>query len=134
MKSIEQQRAANALQRVHDLEQHDDRFKGQYRSYVDRLGPMILMNGLGQALATECAAAGSKSSPPEQAHHAVYTSLEQWLCRKGGVFQQDKKLLQGITESDESCYLHAQMEALAWLEWHKKFCRAMFPVSGGNSE
>ena len=28
-------------------------FKERYRSYVDRLGPAIVMNGLGQALATE---------------------------------------------------------------------------------
>ena len=36
--------------------------------------------------------------------------------------------------NDEECYLRAQVEALAWLEWHKKFCRAYLPDSDGGGE
>lgn len=130
MKTLEQQRAANALERVSKLRGNSEPFRKRYRAYVDRLSPAIVMNGLGQALATERAAAGS---PPhgdddKRAHHELYRSLEQWLCRKeGGVYADQVDLLQAIMKEDESFYLRAQAEALAWLLWHKKFCRAEFP-------
>ena len=59
MKTFEQLRAADALARVKNLAAKGDEFKTRYRSYVERLGPAIVMNGLGQALATESAAAGA---------------------------------------------------------------------------
>ena len=131
MKTIEQQRAANALSRVNELSVRykSEEFRKRYRAYVDRLGPTIVMNGLGQALATEQAAAGSRpESDSERAHDELYRSLQGWLCRKeGGVYPPDSDLLQAIVDKDESGYLHAQAEALAWIEWHKKCCRASFP-------
>lgn len=135
MKTLEQRRAANALSRVNELKDDSDEFKKRYRSYVDRLGPTIVMNGLGQALATELAAAGSQpKSDKDRAHRELYDSLCNWLCRKdGGVYPSAPNLLQAITQRDEQHYLHAQAEALAWLEWHKKCCRASFP-KGEDSE
>jgi CRISPR-associated protein Cmr5 len=130
MRSLEQQRAAHALQRVSELRSHSEPFRKHYRAYVDRLSPAIVMNGLGQALATERAAAGA---PPLQgddkrAHHELYQSLQSWLCRQDdGIYPGEKDLLQAIMSHDESFYLRAQAEALAWLLWHKKFCRAEFP-------
>ena len=59
--TLGQQRAASALQRVNELADQSEDFKKRYRAYVDRLGPTIVMNGLGQALATERAAAGGKA-------------------------------------------------------------------------
>ena len=131
MKTLEQQRANNALSRVRELDaEQQDKFKKLYRSYVDRLGPTIVMNGLGQALAAEYAASGENPSTDiELAHRKLYISLEMWLCRDGGVYSTNQKLLDAITKNDESLYLRAQVEALAWLVWHKKFCRAFFPKS-----
>jgi CRISPR-associated protein Cmr5 len=43
------------------------------------------------------------------------------------VYSRQKDLLEAITGQDEAHYLRAQAEALAWLEWHKKFCRAWLP-------
>ena len=128
MKTIEQLRAANALTRVNKFGQKPEGFKKRYRAYVDRLCPTIVMNGLGQALAIERAAAGPQpQTDDEQAHHELYKSLQLWLCRReGGVYPPDSDLLQAIVDHDESLYLRAQGEALAWLEWHKKFCRAAF--------
>ena len=131
MKTIEQQRAANALSRVEELKRNPDKFRARYRAYVDRLGPAIVMNGLGQALATERAAAGSQpKSDDERAHHELYESLQHWLCRAdGGVYPQSGDLLQAIMDREEEDYLRAQAESLAWLEWHKKCCRANFPAA-----
>ena len=132
MQTIEQQRAMDALSRVEELKNRSDKFKKRYRAYVDRLGPTIVMNGLGQALATESAAAGPKPKKEDeraQAHRALYRNLQCWLCRKdGGVYPADKDILHAITKKDEQHYLRAQAEALAWLEWHKKCCRAEFPA------
>ena len=58
MSTSEQRRAADALSKVLSLENESEDLRKRYRAYVDRLGPMIIMNGLGQALATERAAAG----------------------------------------------------------------------------
>ena len=128
MRNSEQLRAANALARVNELTGKADDFKKLYRSYVDRLGPTILMNGLGQALATERAAAGpSPGDDRKRAHHELYAGVQGWLCRNGGVYPSGRDLLDALTSNDESHYLQAQAESLAWLEWHKKFCRASFP-------
>ena len=136
MKTIEQRRAADALLHVGQLTDESDEFKKLYRAYVDRLGPAIVMNGLGRTLATECAAAGPEpKNPRERAHRQLYNNLQSWLCRKeGGVYPSSGDLLQAIMAEDESRYLHAQAEALAWLEWHKKFCRASLPKGEEGAE
>lgn len=129
MMTVEQHRAADAMARVNELDSQSNEFKKRYRAYVDRLCPTVVMNGLGQALATERAAAGPlPQKDDEKAHHELYVSLQRWLCREdGGVYAGEEDLLQAIMSHDESLYLRAQTEALAWLEWHKKFCRAKFP-------
>ena len=120
MRSHEQERAANALERVEQLDKKlKTKDKTSYRAYVDRLGPTIVMNGLGQALASECAAR-------DDVHDEVYKSLNAWLCTK---VYPEGDILEAMTKHGESKYLRAQAEALAWLEWHKKFCRAKFPKS-----
>lgn len=125
-RTIEQQRAAHALRQVRTLLSSDGGIdRGTYRSYVDRLSPTIVMSGLGQALAMELAAGGNTA-----AHRALYDALTDWLCRDdGGVYPGTKDLLRSIVEGEERQYLAAQAEALAWLEWHKKFCRAELPAA-----
>ena len=130
MRTLEQIRAANALVCVSELSAKNSELGPLYRAYVDRLGPTIMMNGLGQALATERAAA-SGGSLGERAHGRLYDNLKGWLCREGGVYPAGADLLPAIMSNDQSKYLLAQAEALAWLEWHKKFCRAELPEGGG---
>jgi CRISPR-associated protein Cmr5 len=130
----EQRRAADALRTVRALENADDAVRKRYRAYADRVGPSILMNGLGQALATERAAAGSNpQKADERAHDRLYRNIEAWLCRVGGVYEpssdQDPDLLKAIVQGGEADYLRAQAEVLAWLVWHKKFCRAYLPAA-----
>lgn len=133
----EQRRAADALHRVRDLE-IDESLRKAYRAYADRLGPSIVMNGLGQALASELAAAGSKAKADERAHHRLYQNIEAWLCRPGGVYPATagggRDLLGAIVGGKESDYLRAQVETLSWLTWHKKFCRAYLPRGKGEGD
>ena len=132
--SLEQDRAIAAQQRVQEIKaeaRDDDDFKKKYCAYVERLGPSIIMNGLGQALATEQAAAGSpaesgnRPSAEERAHSKLYESLQIWLCHQdGGIFPAEDDVLMAIMHATQEEYIRAQIEALAWLEWHKKFCRS----------
>lgn len=127
-RTAEQRRAAHAMAAVPG-EKAGDELRRRYRAYADRLGPAILMNGLGQALATERAAAGPQPKKPEhQAHELLYRNVQAWLCRAGGVYEAGD-LLDAIVSGSQSLYLQAQAEALAWLVWHKKFCRASLPAS-----
>jgi CRISPR-associated protein Cmr5 len=136
MRSLEQQRAAAALACVQALSGSDE-FKSRYRAYVDRLGPAIIMNGLGQALATESAAAGPGTDGPgddQRAHRSLYDNLSQWMCRgEGGVYPGAGDVLTELTAGDQASYLRAQAEALAWLHWHKKFCHAELPKAAGRA-
>lgn len=126
--TLEQQRAADALARLREIQDRSEQFRKRYRSYVERLGPMIVMNGLGQALATERAAAGERQKEEEKAHGQLYDNVQRWLCRQdGGVYAGAGDVLEALVNHDEAAYLHAQAEALAWLDWHKKFCQAELP-------
>jgi CRISPR-associated protein Cmr5 len=130
MSTLDQRRAANALDCVRMLT--GDELRKSYRSYAERLGPAIVMTGLGQALATERAAAGSdppdRQKPEQRAHAALFANASQWLCRAdGGIYPGADDLLAELMAGDQSRYLRAQVEALAWLSWHKKFCQAELP-------
>jgi CRISPR-associated protein Cmr5 len=126
--SPEQHRAAHALRTAKEVEAKDDEMKKAYRSYVERVGTTIITNGLGQALATELAAASGNdtNAPQKRAHRTLYQNLQSWLCREGGVLC-GTDLLATIVTIPQADYLRAQTEALAWLVWHKKLCRAFLP-------
>lgn len=129
MTDLERERAADALQKVKALLDRPVEFKRIYRPYVDRFGGALVMNGLGQALATELAAAGSNpSTEEERAHRALADHVFDWLAREeGGVYPGVENVMAAITESDQARYVRAQIETLAWLNWHKKFCHAYLP-------
>jgi len=135
--SIAQERASDALEKVLAVKKYkcstkddkNDTFQKRYRAYVDRLGPMIISNGLGQALATEQAAAGHNPVKPEEIAHAkLYENISSWLCRQpSGIYPGANDLITALMNGSQSEYIKAQSEALAWLEWHKRFCRAYLP-------
>jgi CRISPR-associated protein Cmr5 len=129
VKDLERERAADALRKVMDLQDRPAEFKQRYRSYVDRFGGAVVMNGLGQALATELAAAGSDPTKEEEhAHRALADHVFDWLARKGGgVYPGAENVMEAITNSDQTRYVRAQVETLGWLTWHKKFCHAYLP-------
>lgn len=121
---LEQQRAEDALKKVKDLEQKNQYDK--YASYVAGLPATIINNGLGQAAATLLAAAAGKKDE----HRLLYDHLEDWLCRSDSKAPyptpagRQKDLMQSIVSGNRAQYMHAQAEALAWLQWLKKFAAA----------
>lgn len=143
-KTLEQRRAANALRCVESFDGSENKILGgRYRTYTEALPAHILMGGLGQAFATELAAArlaedgGNDGQDGDRAgrkaHAQLARDLQSWLSESTyrGLPPAKKTkswwLLDAITTSDQQNYLHAQAEALAWLIWLKKFSQAMLP-------
>jgi CRISPR-associated protein Cmr5 len=147
-RTLEQKRAEHALNRVKEVKEKQDVDPAAYRSYTERLPAAIVANGLGQALAMERAAAGEGESAAKKdteaqqssrsearetkadkkAHALLYRNLSDWLCDPAnGVYRGAEDALEALIEHDQQAYVRAQVEALAWLDWHKKFCQAMLP-------
>ena len=116
--TLGQRRASHALAAVRELEENDKKGKGygNFVSYVDRLPASIVMNGLGQAMATELAA-------NERAHKILYNCVESWLC-ESNIYPKENGLMEAIVHGSQDDYVRAQAEVLAYLEWLKKFGHA----------
>ncbi len=129
-KTIVQKRASDAYYKVNKiLENNDQEWQKKYSSYAKSLPATIIMNGLGQAAATLLSSAkGDKSS----AHHVLYEHLEDWLCNENAntPYKGSKDLMAAIINNDRYAYIKAQIEALAWLEWLKKFATAYLKQEG----
>jgi len=102
-------------------------WKDKYAGYVETLPATIVNCGLGQAAATLLAASKKKDGKFENdPHYRLYEDLQDWLCRgfTEAPYQGADKLMQAITAGDRHSYIHARVEALKWLEWHKKLAVA----------
>lgn len=121
--TLEQKRATHALAQINKIK---GEYCGHYVSYVSALPATIVMNGLGQALATLLAAAGRKKDPEDDPHKWLYNHVAEWLS-SGQVkaLEGDKAgLIQRLMDNDQDVYLQAQGEAMAYLQWLKQFARA----------
>ena len=123
--TIEQQRAAYALQEIHRLAETDVK-RSELRSYSSALPAMIHTNGLGQALAF-CRAKGQGNSGT--AYRKLYRLLSGWLTQDGQPLASleaagERDALTQLTRVDLEHYRVAQVEALALMEWVRKFAIA----------
>ena len=112
-----QKRARHALASIKALVNGD---YGNYVSYVNALPARIIMNGLGQALAMEKASAGK-----DKGHEHLFNHMQGWLL-SGWEHSPyaGNDLFAAITGGSEQDYIRAQAEAMAYLEWLKKFAAA----------
>lgn len=127
--TLVQKRAAHALEQVKSIEKTE---YGHYVSYVSALPATILMNGLGHALLTLCAKAKNDRKKP---HYILYTHVASWLSKQvkeleGGADGVISKLM----ANDQQVYVHAQAEALAYLNWLKQFARAYLREEEGQAD
>ena len=125
LRSMDQERAEFALKKIQAiLGGADQSHKAEVRRYLNNLPALIRMNGLGQALAF------FRMKGEGTAHDAIYRMVGTWLCdasSKGRIFSEDADVLTSITQSDMAHYMAAQNEALALLQWLKKFAVALLP-------
>lgn len=126
-KTLDQKRAGHALEQINAIRGKDC---GHYVSYVSSLPATIVMNGLGQALATLLA---KSKNEPDDPHRMLYAHVASWLADQidelgGGPADVIKRLM----ENDQRVYLRAQAEALAYLHWLKQFARAYLNEKEGS--
>ena len=125
LRSMDQERAEFALEKIKAiLGGADQSHKVEVRRYLNNLPALIRMNGLGQALAF------FRMKGEGTAHDTIYRMVGAWLCdasSKGRIFSESTDALSAITQSDMAHYKAAQNEALALLQWLKKFAVALLP-------
>lgn len=114
--TMQQQRAAYALQKVTSAANDTHISHKEYKSYASQLPAMIHMNGLGQA------AAFFRSK--KDTHLVLYNVLSEWLCKEQQPYHGCEDLLDGITSKDLHHYRLAQAEAQMLMDWVKKFAKA----------
>lgn len=112
--SLAQKRAADALKNINELKA-DGKY-GKYTSYVKSLPAEIIMSGLGQAMALV-------NSKGLEGYPQLYQHLNDWLCTGRPYANGD--LITNIVGNSEADYIRAQAEAMAYLEWLKKFAVAL---------
>lgn len=139
-RSTAQKRAAHALARIqelYDLPKISGSEKlpyGNYVSFAESLPAVIVMCGLGQALAFEMSRGRmaetnlSGLNQAELGHRYLAKHLVAWLTGDDGwecvYYRNRQDLLQAIFTGAESHYIAAQAEALLYLDWLKKFAVA----------
>jgi len=116
MQTLQQQRAAHALEGVQGLIcQNDDK---KLKARASELPFMIHANGLGQA------AAFFRSKKDKDGYDKIYDLLENWMTRDGGPLTGKACMMEAITSADLHTYRVAQAEAMQYMDWVKKFSSA----------
>ena len=117
LRTLEQERAQHAWSCVQEVK--DKPFAGDYRTIAVKVPSLIVTNGLGQTLAF------LRSKPDRQHFQLLYRHLADWVGRK---VHADGDLLNWlVNEATSQQYRLATMEALALLQWLKRFAEADLP-------
>jgi len=121
---LEQGRAAYAYQCAESGSNIDKR--KEYKSYVKKMPMLIKTNGLGAAVAFAFAK-GSKDGKPKSKDPwaLLYTQLDEWLRTRTKINATQNQLAKALTESLSADYRAATIEALALLNWMKRFADAL---------
>ena len=116
MQTLQQERARHALDKVHSWVKLNDGAKLKART--SELPFMVHANGLGQA------AAFFKSKGRKDGYDVVFLALQSWLTTPNRPFADKPDLMRAIVDADLSTYRLAQAEAMAYMDWVKKFASA----------
>ncbi len=108
--TLQQERAASAYQAVRAAKSND------YGSLVRRLPALIQQDGLAQALVF-------LKAKGEKHHQDAYNHISQWVMAKIAP-NPERDLLDWLMSTDSGDYRRATAEALAYLNWLKRFAEA----------
>ena len=134
MQTIQQHRAGYSLQCIEKAQRDGENGK-TFKARAGELPAMIQMNGLGQA------AAFYRMKGSTNGHAQLYGILSTWLCRaagdhttEAGIYHPHKDLIHGIANANMHDYRVAQAEALALMEWVKRFAKAFMADAPANHD
>lgn len=132
--TLDQQRAAFAREKIRHLETSGKDY-GHYVSYASALPATIVMNGLGQALATQLAKAKGRQEHPRR---LLYDHVAGWLSRQMEELHVPEQelpcVVDRLMQCDQDVYVRAQAEAMAYLNWLKQFARAYLKEKEGQDD
>lgn len=114
---IENGRAIFAFEAVKKAKEGGVKDFKAYRSYVKKMPSLIQVNGFGQALAF-CFQKGKE-------YDAIYSTLRDWLKEKYKDKFKDKEFVEVVISLSSAEYRAWTMEALALLNWMRKFADGM---------
>lgn len=120
MNTMAQRRAKFALHQVLEITKNkDEKAKKEFKSFAAGAPAMILQNGFGQTLAFWLARDTDK-------HRALFGTVVKWLTEENSFLSQRDKFqfINDLYSVEQEKYLTAQNEALALLEWVKRFASA----------
>lgn len=128
---LEQGRAAKAYEYAQEGAKLSK--KKEYKSYVKKMPMMIKVNGLGAAVAFAFSK-GAKDGQPNKSTPwgLIYHQLEEWLGEKGMIRNGQGSFAHLLTEMDSAQYRAVTNEALALLNWMRRFAEGM--IEGESDE
>ncbi|MFH1117079.1 MAG: type III-B CRISPR module-associated protein Cmr5 [Pseudomonadota bacterium] len=121
--TLAQQRSAFALTEVRHLRGN----RRDFAKFVAGLPAMILQNGFAQALAFLLAKGTDKNGKPNHGdkHLQAFDIIVRWFNDRDIVKQTEhRQVMAALSEMPQGDYLRAQDEALALLEWVKRYANA----------
>lgn len=122
--TLAQLRAKHALAQIEAMKAEDD---GHLSAHIAGFPAMILMSGFGQACAFYLSKGGTRK--------VAYDALEKWLVSPGRPYSgANDGLMKAIVDNNAAKYRLAQAEALAYLDWLKKFAKAFLKSEEGKKE
>lgn len=125
MQTLQQERAKNALKEVTNWKEktkgkENEEKRRKLKARTSELPFMIHANGLGQAVAFF----KSKSVKKDEGYDEVFRALQSWMSQSKRPFAGQTDLMEAIVNADLRTYRVAQAEAMAYMDWVKKFASA----------
>ncbi|HCE17405.1 MAG TPA: type III-B CRISPR module-associated protein Cmr5 [Anaerolinea thermolimosa] len=122
-RSLEQKRASHAYNSILEAKQSNVK---ELKSVARDAPASIQSNGLGQTLAFW--KSKDKNKEKEKRYWVIYNHLSSWL-KDQRVFEGSDLLVWIATTASSLHYRQATAEALAYLNWYKRFAEAELPDS-----
>jgi CRISPR-associated protein Cmr5 len=117
--TLQQKRAAHAWKCIEKVQAG---IQKKYGSLVRGLPALIQSDGLGQTLAFLKAKDKNKGNTE---HIEAYTNISNWISIEFGVtYKQGETLLEWLLTQETPMYRRVTAEALAYLNWLKRFAEA----------
>lgn len=125
-RDIDRQRADFAWQNIQEVTSKASSDKKEYGSLARKMPTLIQINGLAQTLAF-------LKAKGKGHHFQIYNHLSYWFCYRFNL-NKENGLMNYIINLDSKTYRLATTEALAFLQWLKRFAEAELPSEEDNNE